>query len=218
MEPLTTAYPLKYSVPKARVFVVFLSMVFCTAVLCLLQLRFFKPKTKDFYSFEIKDSRGRIVSLEKYRGKATLVVNVASYCQHTDKNYIALQDLHREFGPSHFTVLAFPCNQFGESEPGSSQEIEAFAKGNYGVTFPVFHKIKILGSEAEPAFKFLIGMSLNISGKPSLLQIAPSSSGITECTLEMPLFSLQRRQGQILQRKNLAGISGNTLSALRVKL
>lgn len=89
--------------------------------------------------------------------KATLVVNVASYCQHTDKNYIALQELHREFGPSHFTVLAFPCNQFGESEPGSSQEIESFAKGNYGVTFPIFHKIKILGSEAEPAFKFLIG-------------------------------------------------------------
>lgn len=89
--------------------------------------------------------------------KATLVVNVASYCQYTDKNYIALQELHREFGPSHFTVLAFPCNQFGESEPSSSQEIESFAKGNYGVTFPVFHKIKILGSEAEPAFKFLIG-------------------------------------------------------------
>jgi len=67
MEPLTAAYPLKYSVPKARVFVVFLSMVFCTAVLCLLQLRFFKPKTKDFYSFEIKDSRGRIVSFEVQR-------------------------------------------------------------------------------------------------------------------------------------------------------
>lgn len=82
---------------------------------------------------------------------------MASYCQHTDKNYIALQELHREFGPSHFTVLAFPCNQFGESEPSSSQEIESFARGNYGVTFPVFHKIKILGSEAEPAFKFLIG-------------------------------------------------------------
>ncbi|KAJ7415038.1 putative glutathione peroxidase 8 [Willisornis vidua] len=90
---------------------------------------------------------------------ATLVVNVASYCQYTDKNYIALQELHREFGPSHFTVLAFPCNQFGESEPSSSQEIESFAKGNYGVTFPVFHKIKILGSEADPAFKFLIDSS-----------------------------------------------------------
>ncbi|NXK78499.1 GPX8B peroxidase, partial [Amazona guildingii] len=159
MEPLTTTYPLKSSVPKAKVFVVFLSMALCTTILCLLQLRFFKPKTKDFYSFEVRDSRGRSISLEKYRGKATLVVNVASYCQHTDKNYIALQELHREFGPSHFTVLAFPCNQFGESEPSSSQEIESFAKGNYGVTFPVFHKIKILGSEAEPAFKFLIDSS-----------------------------------------------------------
>uniref|UniRef100_A0A8C5TGM9 Glutathione peroxidase 8 n=1 Tax=Malurus cyaneus samueli TaxID=2593467 RepID=A0A8C5TGM9_9PASS len=67
MEPLTS-YPLKYSVPKARVFVVFLSMVLCTTILCLLQLRFLKFKTKDFYSFEVKDSRGRI-SLEKYRGK-----------------------------------------------------------------------------------------------------------------------------------------------------
>ncbi|XP_061228080.1 probable glutathione peroxidase 8 isoform X2 [Neopsephotus bourkii] len=69
MEPLTTTHPLKYSVPKARVFVVFLSMVLCTAILCLLQFRFFNPKTKDFYSFEVKDSRGRIISLEKYRGK-----------------------------------------------------------------------------------------------------------------------------------------------------
>ncbi|XP_073202277.1 probable glutathione peroxidase 8 isoform X2 [Lepidochelys kempii] len=136
MEPLAT-YPLKCSVPKARVFVVFLSMVLCTVMLCLLQLKFLKPKIKDFYSFEVKDSRGRTVSLEKYRGK----------------------ELHREFGPSHFTVLAFPCNQFGESEPSSSQEIESFAKGNYGATFPIFHKIKILGSETEPAFKFLIDSS-----------------------------------------------------------
>nr|XP_006139606.1 probable glutathione peroxidase 8 isoform X1 [Pelodiscus sinensis] len=160
MEPLPlTTFPLKCSLPKARVFIIFLSMVLCTAMLCLLQLKFLKPKIKDFYSFEVKDSRGRIVSLEKYRGKVSLVVNVASYCQHTDKNYIALQELHREFGPSHFTVLAFPCNQFGESEPGSSQEIDSFAKGNYGATFPIFYKIKILGSETEPAFKFLIDSS-----------------------------------------------------------
>ncbi|XP_048707142.1 putative glutathione peroxidase 8 isoform X3 [Caretta caretta] len=68
MEPLATS-PLKCSVPKARVFVVFLSMVLCTVMLCLLQLKFLKPKIKDFYSFEVKDSRGRTVSLEKYRGK-----------------------------------------------------------------------------------------------------------------------------------------------------
>lgn len=94
--------------------------------------------------------------------KATLVVNVASHCQHADKNYHMLQELHREFGPSHFTVLAFPCNQFGESEPGTSQESEYFAKANYGVTFPIFSKIKILGSEASPAFRFLIGKHVSL--------------------------------------------------------
>ncbi|XP_063312966.1 probable glutathione peroxidase 8 [Pelobates fuscus] len=149
-------YPLKCSSPKAKVFIVFFSMVFCTAILCLLQLKFVKPKTKDFYSFEIKDSRGRTVPLSKYRGKASLVVNVASSCKYTDANYKELQELHREFGPFHFSVLAFPCNQFGESEPEENQEIEMFAKGNYGVTFPIFSKIKILGTEAEPAFKFLV--------------------------------------------------------------
>ncbi|KAL8203881.1 UNVERIFIED_CONTAM: putative glutathione peroxidase 8-B [Gekko kuhli] len=128
-------------------------------MLGLLQLKFLKAKVKDFYSFEVKDMKGRTISLEKYRGKASLVVNVASRCQHTDKNYIMLQELHREFGPSHFTVLAFPCNQFGESEPGTNQEISMFAKTNYGVTFPIFSKIKILGSEPLPAFKFVIESS-----------------------------------------------------------
>lgn len=84
MEPLTTSYPLKYSVPKARVFVVFLSMVLCATILCLLQLRFFKPKTKDFYSFEVKDSRGRIISLEKYRGKVSYYFTFLSWIL-TDK-------------------------------------------------------------------------------------------------------------------------------------
>ncbi|XP_053557252.1 probable glutathione peroxidase 8 [Bombina bombina] len=149
-------YPLKCSSPKAKVFLVFFSMVLCTSLLCIVQLKFFRPKVKDFYSFEVMDSKGQSVSLGKYRGKASLVVNVASACKHTDANYRALQELHREFGPSHFTVLAFPCNQFGESEPGSNYDILSFAKGNYGVTFPIFSKTKILGSEAEPAFRFLV--------------------------------------------------------------
>uniref|UniRef100_A0A8C5M9E5 Glutathione peroxidase n=1 Tax=Leptobrachium leishanense TaxID=445787 RepID=A0A8C5M9E5_9ANUR len=155
METLSP-YPIKCSSPKVKVFLVFFSMVFCTALLCMLQLRFAKHKTKDFYSFEAKDSKGRTVSLGKYRGKASLVVNVASSCRYTDANYGALQELQRDFGPSHFNVLAFPCNQFGDSEPGRNQEIESFAKGNHGVTFPMFSKIKILGSDAEPAFKFLV--------------------------------------------------------------
>ncbi|KAM4709212.1 putative glutathione peroxidase 8 [Discoglossus pictus] len=149
-------YPLKPPSPKAKVFLVFFSMVLCTALLCVVQLKFLRPKGKDFYSYEVKDSKGRNVSLGKYRGKATLVVNVASDCKHTESNYRSLQELHREFGPHHFSVLAFPCNQFGDAEPGRNREIESFAKGNYGVTFPIFSKIKILGSEAEPAFRFLI--------------------------------------------------------------
>ncbi|XP_027719351.1 probable glutathione peroxidase 8 isoform X2 [Vombatus ursinus] len=71
MEPLA-ANPLKCSVPKARLIAVLLSMVLCSVTLFLLQLRYLKPKIKDFYSFEVKDSRGKTVSLEKYRGKIHL--------------------------------------------------------------------------------------------------------------------------------------------------
>lgn len=159
MEPLT-AYPLRCSGPKAKVFAVLLSMVLCTVMLFLLQLKFLKPKINSFYAFEVKDAKGRTVSLEKFKGKVALVVNVASDCQLTDRNYLALQELHKEFGPFHFSVLAFPCNQFGESEPRPSKEVVSFARNNYGVTFPIFHKIKILGSEAEPAFRFLVGKYL----------------------------------------------------------
>ncbi|XP_059948866.1 probable glutathione peroxidase 8 isoform X1 [Mesoplodon densirostris] len=158
MEPLT-AYPLRCSGPKAKVFAVLLSMVLCTVMLFLLQLKFLKPKINSFYTFEVKDANGRTVSLEKFKGKVALVVNVASDCQLTDRNYLALQELHKEFGPFHFSVLAFPCNQFGESEPRPSKEVVSFARNNFGVTFPVFHKIKILGPEAEPAFRFLVDSS-----------------------------------------------------------
>ncbi|KAI5144270.1 probable glutathione peroxidase 8 isoform X1 [Manis pentadactyla] len=158
MEPLL-AYPLRCSGPKAKVFAVLLSMVLCTVMLFLLQLKFLRPQINSFYTFEVKDAHGRTVSLEKFKGRVALVVNVASDCQLTDRNYLALQELHKEFGPFHFSVLAFPCNQFGESEPRPSKEIVSFARNNYGVTFPIFHKIKILGSEAEPAFRFLVDSS-----------------------------------------------------------
>ncbi len=82
---------------------------------------------------------------------------MASGSELTEQNYRALQELHRELGTSHFNVLAFPCSQYGDTESGTSREIEAFAKSNYGVTFPIFSKIKIMGSEAEPAFRFITG-------------------------------------------------------------
>ncbi|KAM7147307.1 putative glutathione peroxidase 8 isoform 1-T1 [Molossus nigricans] len=158
MEPLA-AHPPRCSGPKAKVLAVLLSMALCTGTLFLLQLKLLQPKSSSFYAFEVKDAKGRPVSLEKFKGKVTLVANVASDCQLTDSNYLALQDLHREFGPFHFSVLAFPCNQFGESEPRPSKDVVSFARNNYGVTFPIFHKIKILGPGAEPAFRFLVDSS-----------------------------------------------------------
>lgn len=89
--------------------------------------------------------------------QASLVVNVASHSEQTELNYRSLQELHRELGTSHFNVLAFPCGQFGDTETGTSRDIEAFAKATYGVTFPFFSRIKIMGSEADPAFRFLTG-------------------------------------------------------------
>ncbi|KAJ8285437.1 hypothetical protein GJAV_G00026780 [Gymnothorax javanicus] len=156
MDTLPGGYPVKAQTPKVRMFIIVFSVAICTGTLFLLQAKLLKPrKTKDFYSFDVLDIRGRVVSLEKYRGKASLVVNVASRCEQTERNYRALQDLHRELGTSHFNVLAFPCGQYGDTEPGTNREIEYFAKSNFGITFPVFSRIKIMGSEADPAFKFL---------------------------------------------------------------
>ncbi|CAB1322447.1 unnamed protein product [Coregonus sp. 'balchen'] len=138
-------YPTKPSNPRARMVRVLLSMTVCMG--CLLMLHSFlkiskSRKPQDFYSFEVKDAKGRSVSLEKYRGKASLVVNVASHSEHTEKNYRSLQELHRELGPSHFNVLAFPCGQFGDTEMGASRDIEAYAKNTYGVTFTIFNSVK----------------------------------------------------------------------------
>ncbi|XP_057213017.1 probable glutathione peroxidase 8 [Triplophysa rosa] len=149
-------YPTKSSAFRAKLFKVLLSVAVCVGSLYLIQTKLSKSrKAKDFYSYEVKDARGRTMSLEKYRGKVSLVVNVASGSELTEQNYGSLQELHRELGTSHFNVLAFPCSQYGDTESGTSREIEAFARSNYGVTFPIFSKIKIMGSEAEPAFKFI---------------------------------------------------------------
>ncbi|GLD54272.1 probable glutathione peroxidase 8 [Lates japonicus] len=170
-------YPAKSSNPKAKKLRVLISMTVGVGCLFLLQTQLVKPrKPKDFYSFEVKDAKGRSVSLEKYRGKASLVVNVASHSEQTEANYRSLQELHRELGTSHFNVLAFPCGQFGDTETGNSRDIEAFAKSNYGVTFPFFSKIKIMGSEADPAFKFLTD-SVKKNSQVELLEISGGPRG-----------------------------------------
>lgn len=114
-----------------------------------------EAKQKDFYSFKVVNSRGRLVSLEKYRGSVSLVVNVASECGYTQDHYTDLQQLQRDYGPYHFNVLAFPCNQFGQQEPGSDKEIDSFVRRVYGISFPLFSKIAVVGTGANNIFKYL---------------------------------------------------------------
>lgn len=110
--------------------------------------------TSDFYSFTALNNRGEEVSMDIYRGKTVLVVNTASKCGFTPQ-YRELQELYDQYGKSGLAVLGFPCDQFAHQEPGSDEEIAQFCRLNYGVTFPIFHKVKVNGPDAHPLFKYL---------------------------------------------------------------
>ncbi|XP_076060241.1 uncharacterized protein LOC143036580 [Oratosquilla oratoria] len=114
----------------------------------------------DFYSYSVKDKDGQDVSLENYRGKVTLVVNVASLCGYTDVMYSALTKLHDILSyEGFFSVLAFPCNQFAEQEPSDISEILELVQKEYKSEFPIFDKIEVIGDNASPAFRNLIEQS-----------------------------------------------------------
>ena len=100
----------------------------------------------DLYDIPIHTLQGKESSLAPYKGKALLLVNVASRCGLTPQ-YAGLQKLQDTYGDKGFTVLGFPCNQFLEQEPGTADEIAEFCSVNYGVTFPLFEKIDVNGPE-----------------------------------------------------------------------
>ncbi|BFZ00093.1 hypothetical protein BsWGS_03132 [Bradybaena similaris] len=111
----------------------------------------------DFYTYTVLDISGNSVSLEEYRGKVSLVVNVASQCGYTSNHYQGLASLQEHFASTHkFNVLAFPCNQFGNQEPGTNKDIMEFAKHRMGANFPLFAKVNVQGPEVSPAWRFLI--------------------------------------------------------------
>lgn len=106
------------------------------------------------HDFTVTALTGAPVDLSQYRGKVMLIVNTASKCGFTPQ-YKGLEELHRQFGERGLEVLGFPCNQFGGQEPGDANEIGAFCEKNYGVSFSLFEKIDVNGSDAEPLFKYL---------------------------------------------------------------
>jgi glutathione peroxidase len=106
------------------------------------------------YDFEVATIDGRRTTLEPYRGKVLLIVNVASQCGYTPQ-YAGLEDLYRRYRARGLVVLGFPCNQFGRQEPGDEAEIQRFCSTNYGVTFPLFGKIDVNGAGAHPLYRHL---------------------------------------------------------------
>lgn len=106
------------------------------------------------YSFKVEDSKGNLVDLSHYKGKTLLVVNVASKCGFT-KQYVPLEALYEKYKDKGLVILGFPCNQFAAQEPGTNEEIQSFCQLKYGVTFPVFGKIKVNGKEAHPLYQYL---------------------------------------------------------------
>ena len=106
------------------------------------------------FDFSARSLDGRDVSLADFRGKALLIVNTASKCGFTPQ-YAGRQRLHVELGPRGFAVLGFPCNQFGQQEPGDADEIRNFCSLTYDVSFPMFARIDVNGDDAHPLFKHL---------------------------------------------------------------
>ena len=106
------------------------------------------------YDFTVEDIAGQRVKLDRYKGKVMLVVNTASQCGFTPQ-YQGLEKLYKALHGKGLEVLGFPCNQFGEQEPGSEDEIASFCEVNYGVTFPLFGKIEVNGDKAAPLYKWL---------------------------------------------------------------
>jgi glutathione peroxidase len=106
------------------------------------------------YDIPLRSLHGEPTSLAEHKGKALLLVNVASKCGLTPQ-YTGLEELHEQYAPRGFAVLGFPCNQFGQQEPGTAEEIETFCSTNYGVTFPLFEKIDVNGEERHPLYEEL---------------------------------------------------------------
>jgi glutathione peroxidase len=111
-------------------------------------------KELPMWNASIKTLQGKDTKLADFKGKALLLVNVASKCGLTPQ-YTALEALQKKYGDKGFTVIGFPCNQFGGQEPGTAQEIETFCSTTYGVTFPMMEKVDVNGAGRHEIYKEL---------------------------------------------------------------
>ncbi|MGK4568689.1 glutathione peroxidase [Flavobacterium sp. 3HN19-14] len=123
-----------------------------------------EPKTdkamNSIYDFKVTDIDGKTFDFASLKGKKIMIVNTASKCGFTPQ-YADLEKLYNKFQDRNFVIIGFPANNFGEQEPGNDEEIHAFCKRNYGVTFPMMSKISVKGEDMADIYKFLTKEKLN---------------------------------------------------------
>jgi glutathione peroxidase len=112
------------------------------------------PSAKSVYEFKVKDIDGQDVSLEQYKGKVLVIVNVASKCGYTPQ-YESIEAFYRAHKDKGVVVLGFPANNFLSQEPGTEADIKTFCKSKYDVTFPMFSKVSVKGSDQAPLYAYL---------------------------------------------------------------
>lgn len=117
-----------------------------------------KSLNKNIYDLSVITMDGENKSLSDYKGKILLIVNVASKCGYTSQ-YEGLEAIYEKYKDKGFEILAFPCNDFGEQEPGTNDEIRTFCESKYNVTFTLFDKVKVLGDDKSPLYQRLINNS-----------------------------------------------------------
>jgi glutathione peroxidase len=137
------------------------------------------------YEFTAKALDGKEINFKDYQGDVLLIVNTASHCGFTPQ-YAGLEDLHKKYEQKGLKVLGFPCNQFGQQEPGTDKEIGAFCQKNYGVDFQMFDKIDVNGAGAHPLYKYLT------SAAPGILGTEPIKWNFTKFLVD--------RKGQVVKR------------------
>lgn len=133
-----------------------LHMKIFALIASLLAMTTIATTAQSLYDIKLKDIDGKDTTLAAYKGKAVLIVNVASKCGYT-KQYGGLEATYQKYKDQGFVVLGFPCNQFGGQEPGSNEEIKQFCSSKYSVTFPLFDKLEVNGANRHPLYVALAG-------------------------------------------------------------
>lgn len=123
--------------------------------------------SQTFHSFKVQDNQDKPYDLAQHKNQVVLVVNVASKCGFT-KQYTGLEALYREYKSQGFTILGFPCNQFGAQEPGTNEQIQEFCSLTYDVTFPVLAKVEVNGDKVAPVYSWLKSTAPGLLGTEAI--------------------------------------------------